>query len=556
MKKTPTWADDRAFGRNTKYSSEHAQRAVDVNWIRDSDSNWYLLDELPRTLPSMRSDGIYILWYFDESHAPQTVRVGIKGVNDHLGMMRKDPGVKKYAEYPLCITWAEVKSSSLDDLTGIWSYLYKELEPLVGPRCPQVDATRVVLPWASTQETSVASALKQTPTSEPTLQQQEASVASALKQISISDPNPQQQEAIHITEGPLLIIAGPGSGKTFTLVERIYHLISEHDIPPERIFVSTFTEKAAAELITRVSSRLAADNIAVNLNEMYIGTFHSICLRFLEENRDFTRLKRSFTVLDRFDQQYFLYQRLRDYQEIEGSKHIINGWGWWGAKNLMTWVNKVSEEALDLEDLLNAPEPEVQALGRCYQQYQTHLEEENYLDFPTIQFEALRLLEGHPDILNEIRDKIQYLMVDEYQDTNTIQERILFKLAAPDFNLCVVGDDDQGLYRFRGATIRNILEFPQNFPDGTCQQVRLTTNYRSHPDIIEFYNEWMDASNTPDFPGWTADGKAFRYEKEIVPNTENEFVEMPTVMKVSGDLESENWHEEVLASCISLSSQE
>ena len=569
MKQTPSWANDQTFSRNTRYSSERAQRAVDVNWIRNSDGNWYLLDELPRPLPSMRCDGIYIIWYFDESHVPQTVRVGIKGVNDHLGMMRKDPEVEKYAVYPLYITWAAVKSPFLDDLTGIWSYLYKKLKPLAGLRCPQVASTRVVLPWASIQKVSGASAIKQTPTSEPTRQQQEVSGASAIseptrqqqrtsiqkvsgasaiKQPSTSGPNPQQREAIHITEGPLLIIAGPGSGKTFTLVERIYHLISEHDIPPERLFVSTFTEKAAAELITRVSSRLAADNIAVNLNEMYIGTFHSICLRFLEEHRDFTRLKRSFTVLDRFDQQYFLYQHLFDYESIEGSEHIINGWGWRGAANLMTWVNKVSEEALDPEDLLNADEPEVQALGRCYQQYQIHLEEENYLDFSTIQFEALRLLEEHPEVLNEIRDKIQYLMVDEYQDTNTIQERILFKLADPDFNLCVVGDDDQGLYRFRGATIRNILEFPQNnFSGAACQQVRLTTNYRSHPDIIEFYNEWMDVSNTPDFPGWTADGKTFRYEKEIVPNTDNAFVEMPTVMKVSGDLESENWHEEVLA---------
>ena len=134
----------------------------------------------------------------------------------------------------------------------------------------------------------------------------------------------------------------------------------------------------------------------------------------------------------------------------------------------MKWVNKVSEEALDLGILLNAAEPEVQALGRCYQQYQAHLEEENCLDFSTIQVEALRLLDEHPEILDEIRAKIQYLMVDEYQDTNTIQERILFKLAEPDFNLCVVGDDDQGLYRFRGATIRNILEFPQNFPKGAC----------------------------------------------------------------------------------------
>ena len=364
------------------------------------------------------------------------------------------------------------------------------------------------------------------------------------RQLLTSGPNPQQQDAIHTTEGPLLIIAGPGSGKTFTLVERIYYLISEKGIPPERLFVSTFTEKAAAELITRISSRLAADNIAVNLNEMYIGTFHSICLRFLEENREFTRLKRNFTLLDQFDQQYFIYQRLSDYQEIEGNEHILGKSGafsWRGAEGLMKRVNTVSEEALNPEDLLNAPEPEVQALGRCYQQYQTHLEEENCLDFSTIQVEALRLLDERSEVLDEIRDKIQYLMVDEYQDTNTIQERILFKLAEPDFNLCVVGDDDQGLYRFRGATIRNILEFPQNFSDGACQQVRLTTNYRSHPDIIDFYNEWMDTHD------WTVEDKTFRYQKEIVPNAEQEFIGMPTVLKVSGDPEADNWHEEVLA---------
>ena len=365
-----------------------------------------------------------------------------------------------------------------------------------------------------------------------------------MKQKPTSGPNPQQQKAIHITEGPLLIIAGPGSGKTFTLVERIYYLISEKGIQPERLFVSTFTEKAAAELITRISSRLNADNIDVNLNEMYIGTFHSICLRFLEENREFTRLKRSFTLLDQFDQQYFLYQRLSDYQEIEGSEYILGNpiTSWWRrAASLMTWVNKVSEEALDPEDLLNAAEPEVQALGRCYEQYQEHLEDENCLDFSTIQVDALRLLDERPEILDEIRAKIQYLMVDEYQDTNTIQERILFKLAEPDFNLCVVGDDDQGLYRFRGATIRNILEFPQNdFSGAVCQQVKLTTNYRSHPNIIEFYNEWMESLD------WTAGGKTFRYEKAIVPNAEKDFTDIPAVLKVSGDPDAENWHEKVL----------
>lgn len=357
-------------------------------------------------------------------------------------------------------------------------------------------------------------------------------------------PNSQQQQAIQTTEGPLLIIAGPGSGKTFTLVERIYFLISEKGIRPENLFVSTFTEKAAAELITRISSKLNSANITANLNEMYVGTFHSICLRFLEEHRDLTRLKRNFTLLDRFDQQYFLYQRLSDYQKLEGSHQILGNSNtpWWRrAENLMTWINKVSEEALDPEDLLSADEPEVQVLGQCYRQYQAHLDEENHLDFSTIQVEALRLLDDHPAVLEEIRASIQYFMMDEYQDTNTIQELILFKLAKPNFNLCVVGDDDQGLYRFRGATIRNILEFPQKFAPESCQQVKLTTNYRSHPDIIKFYNHWMDA------PDWTAGSDTFRHEKTITVNPDHAFPSMPSVLKVSGNPHSENWHEEVLA---------
>ena len=356
-------------------------------------------------------------------------------------------------------------------------------------------------------------------------------------------PNPEQEQAIELTEGPILIIAGPGSGKTFTLVERIYYLISEKGIQPENIFVSTFTEKAAAELITRISSRLDTENISVNLNEMYIGTFHSICLRILEENREFTRLRRNYRQMDQFDQQYFIYQRFSQYQEIDGIEQIVkqsNVPNWHQSKSLLTWMNKASEEALDPEELLNAPEPEVQALGRCYQLYQTHLKEENCLDFSTIQVEALRLLEEHEHILDDIRTKIQYFMMDEYQDTNTIQERILFLLAKPRYNLCVVGDDDQGLYRFRGATIRNILEFPQNFPEGVCQQVKLTTNYRSHPNIIDFYNKWMDSFD------WMVGDKSFRFEKTIVANTEKDFIEGPRVLKVSGDPGDDNWHQEVL----------
>ena len=340
-----------------------------------------------------------------------------------------------------------------------------------------------------------------------------------------------------------MIIAGPGSGKTFTLVERIVYLITHRNVSPENLLVVTFTEKAAQELTTRISNRLLELDIRFNLNEMYLGTFHSICLRWLEEYREFTRLKRSFTMMDQFDQQYFLYKRVGLYQEIPFIEHIINPDSrqktWDKTAELLKWLNVVSEEALDFRSLLTARHDEVKALGHAYQLYQQQLEEENALDFSTIQYEALKLLRSYPQVLNELRQKIQYLMVDEYQDTNTVQEQLLTLLAGENPNLCVVGDDDQGLYRFRGATIRNILQFPNKFADGQCRQVRLATNYRSHPDIIRFYNRWMSDQN------WVANGQTFRFDKTIQPR-EDDFPDVPAVIKVSGPT-PEDWHQEVLA---------
>lgn len=361
-----------------------------------------------------------------------------------------------------------------------------------------------------------------------------------------SKANPQQLEAILATDGPVLIIAGPGSGKTFTLVERIVYLITHKGIPPESLLVVTFTDKAARELTTRISNRLTELNIQFNLNEMYLGTFHSICLRLLEDYREFTRLKRSFTLFDQFDQQYFLYQHIKDFRELPDAQLVMghDQTGRWAqSENLLKWLNKVSEEALDAATLAAAPEVEIRALATCFAEYQELLNEHNSLDFSGIQYEALQLLEKRPEVLAQLRDKLTHLMVDEYQDTNTIQERILLLLAGERRNLCVVGDDDQGLYRFRGATIRNILEFPALFNDGQCKQVKLTVNYRSHPDIIRFYNEWMKEQV------WDNGTRLFRFAKQIVPR-EDDFPEMPTAVRLaakddSGD--TTNWHAEVLA---------
>lgn len=350
----------------------------------------------------------------------------------------------------------------------------------------------------------------------------------------------QEQIANH-TEGPVLVIAGPGSGKTKTLVDRIVNLVKK-GVEPEAIMVGTFTEKAAKELITRISNRLLEDGVKVNLNEMYIGTLHSIFLRFLEENREFTRLKRNYRLFDQFEQVFTIFRHIKDFLAIEEITDLIGDHRvsyWIKASSIAEKVNVVSEEILDVDKLECSEHSSVRALAKCYRKYESILEDENALDFSSIQLATYKLLSEHPEVLTKIQDKVHYFMVDEYQDTNTIQERIILILASRKNNICVVGDDDQGLYRFRGATIRNILEFDKNFKQGECTTYFLQTNYRSHPDIIEFYNRWMKNQN------WIVDGVKFRFDKEIVPR-EDVFPDTPTVMRLSAENDTDEYHAEVL----------
>ena len=367
--------------------------------------------------------------------------------------------------------------------------------------------------------------------------------------ISDSKANPKQKEAISNTDGPLLIIAGPGSGKTFTLVERIVYLVLK-GVPPEKIMAATFTEKAAKELITRVSNKLLEIDLKANLNEMYIGTLHSIFLRFLEENREYTRLKRSYRLLDSFDQKYFIFRNINEYLKVEDAEillgdHKIKRWD--KAQKLIGLINKVSEECLNADKLKLSIDPGIKALGSFYEIYSKQLLEENALDFSTIQSETLFLLE-QDDVLKKIQASLEYFMIDEYQDTNTIQEKILLMLSSHNQNICVVGDDDQGLYRFRGATIRNILEFPQNFDKGTCKEIVLDTNYRSHPEIIDFYNKWMS------YCDWKEGSTKFRFEKEIKPR-EDDFSSSPTVLSLGSDGDWEDYFDEVYQFIIKLESE-
>ena len=355
------------------------------------------------------------------------------------------------------------------------------------------------------------------------------------------DIDPKKKEIIEHVDGPLLVIAGPGAGKTMAIVERVVNLIARHQVAPENILVSTFTEKAAAELVSRISDRMAEEGLKVSLNEMYIGTMHSIFLRVLKDYAEFTRLKKNYKTFDDFDQKYAVYRNLyKRFKPLSNLDLVAPEQSNWSkADSICRFVNKVREEAIDAETLLAGHEPEIVALGEVYRTYQQILVEENAIDFSAIQSEMLSLIDANPQVLKELQEKFTYLIIDEYQDTNTIQERILLKLCGKRANICVVGDEDQSIYRFRGASVRNILQFAANFPRGRCKTVVLDTNYRSHPDIVDFYNQWMTACD------WKDGKKRFRFDKTIRPRTGKTFDACPTVVTLNGE-DDEDWGDQLI----------
>lgn len=355
--------------------------------------------------------------------------------------------------------------------------------------------------------------------------------------------NEAQKLAITTTDGPVLITAGPGTGKTYTLVQRAIYLIEEKNVRPEEILMATFTEKAAKEIITRITNELLNRGIEVNVNEMYIGTFHSLCLRFLKEQLEYTNIKKNFRTLDDFDQKYVVFQNINTFRKIENYNSLFNkGGAWKQAEDLCKYVNALSEEMVSSEDLSEDDDLSISALGGVLETYNTILKTNNMLDFSHIQIEAYELLKNHKVVLSEIQTKIKYLMIDEYQDTNYIQEQIVFMLAGENNNICVVGDDDQGLYRFRGATIRNILEFPKKFEDDECEIISLDVNYRSNSQIVDFYNEWISVTSGRKFKfAWDK----YRFDKRIVAHNQEQ-IDSTAVIKVASQDDVDEWHENIL----------
>lgn len=361
---------------------------------------------------------------------------------------------------------------------------------------------------------------------------------------NLENVNENQKRAIETIQGPLLIIAGPGTGKTYTLVQRTLYLIRERKVKPENIMIATFTEKAAKEIITRITNELDKLNIYININEMYIGTFHSICIRMLKENIEYSNLKKNYRMIDAFEQEYLIFQNLNKFQKIEDFDllHETQISYWRLSQQIAHYINNVSEELVDIEELLKDKDPKIKVIGNILKLYNEILEKSNYIDFAHIQTETYQLLQNNPEVLKKLNEKIKYIMIDEYQDTNYVQEKLTFLLAGKEQNICVVGDDDQGLYRFRGATIRNIIEFPDKFKDKKCEKIKLTINYRSEKDIIDFNNQWMEATKGEKFK---FDWGKYRFDKKIIPGRKD-IVNLPTVLKVSGKEQEEEWQKKVL----------
>jgi len=278
--------------------------------------------------------------------------------------------------------------------------------------------------------------------------------------------NPRQREAVLHGEGPLLILAGAGSGKTRVIVHRIAYLIREQGVSPWRILAVTFTNKAAAEMRERVEKLLGGGDAPL------ISTFHSACVRILRRDIDRLGYASNFAIYDDKDAERVLKDIVRelDLDEKKFSTRMFAA--------AIDDCKNAGREPADLP----TDDPVGEKIAAVYAAYQERLRRCNALDFGDLIMLTVRLFEEHPDVLERYRERFHWILVDEYQDTNPIQYRLVRLLAGERRNLCVVGDDDQSIYRWRGADIRNILDFEKDFPSVTV--VKLEQNYRSTSTIL------------------------------------------------------------------------
>ena len=286
--------------------------------------------------------------------------------------------------------------------------------------------------------------------------------------------NKPQKEAVFHTEGPLLILAGAGSGKTRVLTHRIAYLIEEKGVNPWNILAITFTNKAAEEMRQRVDSL-----VGIGAESIWVSTFHSMCARILRRYIDRLGYDNRFTIYDTDDQKTLMKEVCRK-TDIDTKR--------FKERMLLSVISSAKNEMILPEEFeLNAGGDFVQLkIAKVYKEYEAQMRANNALDFDDLLVKTVQLLETQPDVRENYQERFRYIMVDEYQDTNTVQFRLVSLLAGKYRNLCVVGDDDQSIYKFRGANIRNILDFEKEFSD--AKVIKLEQNYRSVGNVLEVAN--------------------------------------------------------------------
>lgn len=287
--------------------------------------------------------------------------------------------------------------------------------------------------------------------------------------------NPQQKEAVLHTEGPLLVLAGAGSGKTRVLTHRVARLIEENGVAPWNILSITFTNKAAREMKERIEKLIGTRAL-----DIWIGTFHACCVRILRREIDRIGFDRNFVIYDTTDQQTLMKDCLNQLQYNEKN---------FPPKQVLGEIGRAKDELIDSTSYAMSAGSDfrLHKIAKIYSLYQSKLKANNALDFDDIIMLTIQIFQEHSDVLAYYQDKFKYILVDEYQDTNTAQYMLVSMLAAKHRNLCVVGDDDQSIYGWRGANMRNILDFEKDFKGSHV--VKLEQNYRSTSRILNAANQ-------------------------------------------------------------------
>ncbi|EGP5185053.1 DNA helicase PcrA [Enterococcus faecium] len=324
--------------------------------------------------------------------------------------------------------------------------------------------------------------------------------------------NPRQKEAVLHTDGPLLLMAGAGSGKTRVLTHRIAYLIEEKEVNPWNILAITFTNKAAKEMKERVNAILASGG-----EDVWVSTFHSMCVRILRRDVDFIGYNRNFTIIDS-SEQLTLMKRILKELNIDPKKY--------DPRSILGTISQAKNSLQTPQDFAKMQGSYYEEIAaKCYAAYQKELQYNQCMDFDDLIMNTIRLFEEHPDSLTYYQNKFHYIHIDEYQDTNHAQYTLVNLLAGRFRNLCVVGDADQSIYGWRGADMQNILDFEKDYPDAAV--ILLEQNYRSTKNILSAANQVIENnSNRKPKNLWTEnkEGNKITYYRADNERDETRFI--------------------------------